>query len=84
MTAVDLRRLLTTLTSVAQRNPARRQYSRRRPLRRAEARATRSSVPGHDSRLGQVISNLLAKRRSYFRGRRQGFCNRVPPPAIGD
>jgi len=30
------------------------------------------SVPGHDSRLGQVISNLLVNAQILFRARRQG------------
>ena len=37
-------------------------------------------MPGHDSRLGQVISNLLFQRPVVFRARRQG-AHRLPPRA---
>jgi len=60
---VDIRRLLTTLASVA--NETRMGIDVKVEVR-FEGRATDSfSVPGHDSRLGQVISNLLANAQSF-------------------
>ncbi|HET6838176.1 MAG TPA: sensor histidine kinase [Bradyrhizobium sp.] len=64
MTAVDLRRLLTTLSSVA--NETRLGDNIAVDVR-FEGRGANDtfSVPGHDSRLGQVISNLLSNARSF-------------------
>jgi len=60
---VDIRRLLTTLASVA--NETRMGIDVKVEVR-FEGRATDSfSVPGHDSRLGQVISNLLANAIAF-------------------
>ena len=64
VTPVNLRRLLTTLVTVA--NETRRgnnvsvavQFEGRTP-------SDTFSVPGHDSRLGQVISNLLSNAQSF-------------------
>ena len=61
---VDLRRLLTTLASVANETKLGHDVGVRAALR-GHAAATRFSVPGHDSRLGQVISNLLANAQSF-------------------
>ena len=64
MAPVDLRRLLTTLTSVANETRLGHDVA-------VEARFERRSssdiflVPGHDSRLGQVISNLLSNAQSF-------------------
>jgi two-component system, OmpR family, sensor histidine kinase ChvG len=64
MTSVDLRRLLTALASVA--NETRRSNNIAVELR-LEGRGPNDtfSVPGHDSRLGQVISNLLSNAQSF-------------------
>jgi two-component system sensor histidine kinase ChvG len=64
VTAVDLRHLLTTLTSVA--NETRIGDNIAVDVR-FEGRGANDtfSVPGHDSRLGQVISNLLSNARSF-------------------
>jgi two-component system, OmpR family, sensor histidine kinase ChvG len=66
MTSVDLRRLLTALASVA--NETRRGNNIAVELR-FEGRGPNDtfSVPGHDSRLGQVISNLLSNAQSFSR-----------------
>ena len=66
MTSVDLRRLLTALASVA--NETRRGNNIAVELR-FEGRGANDtfSVPGHDSRLGQVISNLLSNAQSFSR-----------------
>ena len=59
MTSVDLRRLLTALASVA--NETRRSNNVAVEVRfEGRSRNDTFSVPGHDSRLGQVISNLLS------------------------
>jgi two-component system, OmpR family, sensor histidine kinase ChvG len=64
MTLVDVRRLLTTLTSVANETrlgndiAVEVRFEGRNP-------ADTFSVPGHDSRLGQVISNLLMNAQSF-------------------
>src|ERR1700730_2230152 len=78
MTPVDVRRLLTTLTSVANE-------TRLGPDVAVEVRFEgRSvidtfSVPGHDSRLGQVFSNLLVNAQSFSNagGRVRIVCRRV-------
>jgi len=64
MTSVDLRRLLTALALVA--NETRRGNNIVVELR-FEGRGPNDtfSVPGHDSRLGQVISNLLSNAQSF-------------------
>jgi len=64
MAPVDLRRLLTALASVA--NETRRGNNIGVELR-FEGRGTVEtfSVPGHDSRLGQVVSNLLSNAQSF-------------------
>ena len=61
---VDLRRLLTALAAVA--NETRRGNNVSVELR-FETRGSHDSfwVPGHDSRLGQVISNLLSNAQSF-------------------
>ena len=61
---VDLRRLLTTLTGVA--NETRLGHDVGVEVR-FEGRSSSDtfSVPGHDSRLGQVISNLLSNAQSF-------------------
>jgi two-component system, OmpR family, sensor histidine kinase ChvG len=63
MAPVDLRRLLTTLTSVANETKLGHDVG---VEVRFEGRANDTfSVPGHDSRLGQVISNLLSNAQSF-------------------
>ncbi|MGA7069801.1 stimulus-sensing domain-containing protein [Bradyrhizobium sp.] len=64
MAPVDLRRLLTALASVA--NETRRGNNIGVELR-FEGRGALDSftVPGHDSRLGQVISNLVSNAQSF-------------------
>jgi two-component system, OmpR family, sensor histidine kinase ChvG len=64
MTLVDLRRLLTTLASVA--NETRLGHDVAVEVR-FEGRGSSDTfaVPGHDSRLGQVISNLLSNAQSF-------------------
>ena len=78
MTPVDLRRLLTTLTSVA--NETRLGYDVAVEVRfEGRGQADTFSVPGHDSRLGQVISNLLVNAQSFSNagGKVRIFCRRV-------
>jgi two-component system sensor histidine kinase ChvG len=67
MALVDLRRLLTALASVA--NETRRGNNIAVVLR-FEGRGSNDtySVLGHDSRLGQVISNLLSNAQSFSQG----------------
>jgi two-component system sensor histidine kinase ChvG len=64
MTPVDLRRLLTALTTVANET---RLGNNIAVGVRFEGRGANDtfSVPGHDSRLGQVISNLLSNAQSF-------------------
>ncbi|MDB5608800.1 MAG: chvG [Bradyrhizobium sp.] len=80
MTPVDLRRLLNTLTSVA--NETRLGHDVGVEVR-FEGRSANDtfSVPGHDSRLGQVISNLLVNAQSFSDagGRVRIFCRRMKP-----
>jgi two-component system sensor histidine kinase ChvG len=64
MTAVDLRRLLTTLSSVANETRLGDNIAVDVHFEGRGANDT-FSVPGHDSRLGQVISNLLSNARSF-------------------
>src|SRR5947208_13133713 len=64
MAPVDLRRLLLTLTSVA--NETRLGHDVAVEVRfEGRGPADTFSVPGHDSRLGQVISNLLVNAQSF-------------------
>jgi two-component system sensor histidine kinase ChvG len=61
---VDVRRLLTTLTSVS--NETRLGHDVAVQVRFEGRSPTDTfSVPGHDSRLGQVISNLLMNAQSF-------------------
>jgi two-component system sensor histidine kinase ChvG len=64
MMPVDLRQLLTTLTSVANETKLGHDVA---VEVRFEGRSPNDtfSVPGHDSRLGQVISNLLSNAQSF-------------------
>jgi two-component system sensor histidine kinase ChvG len=64
MAPVDVRRLLNALASVA--NETRRGNNIGVELR-FEGRGTVDtfSVPGHDSRIGQVVSNLLSNAQSF-------------------
>jgi two-component system sensor histidine kinase ChvG len=64
MTPVDLRRLLSTLTTVANETKLGHDVG---VEARFEGRNPNDtfSVPGHDSRLGQVISNLLVNAQSF-------------------
>ena len=80
MAPVDMRRLLTTLTSVA--NETRLGHDVAVEVRFEGRGATDTfSVPGHDSRLGQVISNLLSNAQSFSEARRQG-AHHLPPRAL--
>jgi two-component system sensor histidine kinase ChvG len=64
MAPVDFRRLLATLTSVA--NETRLGHDVAVEVRfEAKAPGDTFSVPGHDSRLGQVVSNLLSNAQSF-------------------
>jgi two-component system sensor histidine kinase ChvG len=78
MAPVDLRRLLTTLTSVA--NETRLGHDVGVEVR-FEGRSVNDAfwVPGHDSRLGQVISNLLSNAQSFSDagGKVRILCRRV-------
>ncbi len=78
MTRVDLRRLLTTLTSVANETRLGNDIA---VECRFEGRGLTDTfpVPGHDSRLGQVISNLLVNAQSFSEagGRVRIACRRV-------
>jgi two-component system sensor histidine kinase ChvG len=78
MTLVDLRRLLTTLTSVANETKPGHDHA---VEVRFEGRGARDtfSVPGHDSRLGQVVSNLLSNAQSFSAadGKVRIVCRRV-------
>ncbi|HEY0235137.1 MAG TPA: sensor histidine kinase [Afipia sp.] len=60
---VNIRLLLETLTSVA--NEIRHGNDIKVETRFEGAATDTFSVPGHDSRLGQVISNLLANAQSF-------------------
>ncbi|MFC0240458.1 stimulus-sensing domain-containing protein [Rhodopseudomonas telluris] len=73
---VDLRRLLTTLTLVA--NETRLGTHAAVEVRFEGPPTDTFSVPGHDSRLGQVISNLLSNAQSFSRegGKVQIVCRR--------
>jgi two-component system sensor histidine kinase ChvG len=78
MVPVDLRRLLSTLASVA--NETRLGNDVAVDVRfEGKNPADVFSVPGHDSRLGQVISNLLINAQSFSEpgGRVRIVCRRV-------
>ena len=75
---VDLRRLLNTLTSVA--NETRLGHDVAVEVRfEGRGPIDTFSVPGHDSRLGQVISNLLVNAQSFSQagGKVRITCRRV-------
>ncbi|MGB5905628.1 MAG: sensor histidine kinase [Xanthobacteraceae bacterium] len=74
---VELRRLLTTLTSVA--NETRLGHDIGVETRFEGGPSDTFSVPGHDSRLGQVISNLVVNAQSFSQpgGRVHVTCRRV-------
>jgi two-component system sensor histidine kinase ChvG len=74
---VDLRRLLTTLTSVA--NETRLGHDVTVETRFEGSPRDSFSIPGHDSRLGQVISNLLVNAQSFSSpgGKVRVVCRRV-------
>jgi two-component system sensor histidine kinase ChvG len=78
MTSVDLRRLLSALATIA--NETRRSNNVGVEVR-FEGRGHNDtfSVPGHDSRLGQVISNLLSNAQSFSEagGKVRIVCRRV-------
>ena len=78
MAPVDVRRLLSTLTSVANETKLGHDVA---VQVRFEGRAANDtfSVPGHDSRLGQVISNLLVNAQSFSNagGKVRIACRRV-------
>ena len=74
---VDLRRLLNTLTSVA--NETRLGHDVAVEVRFEGNPRDAFSIPGHDSRLGQVISNLLVNAQSFSLsgGKVRIVCRRV-------
>ena len=74
---VDIRRLLNTLTSVA--NETRLGHDVAVEARFEGSPRDTFSIPGHDSRLGQVISNLLVNAQSFSHagGRVRIVCRRV-------
>ena len=61
---VDLARLLNTVVAVAERSRSTTTAPRYRSRSRAAGRR-RFVVPGHDSRLGQVVNNLIDNARSF-------------------
>jgi two-component system, OmpR family, sensor histidine kinase ChvG len=78
MAPVDLRRLLTTLTSVA--NETRLGHDVAVEVRfEGRNAADTFSVPGHDSRLGQVVSNLSSNAQSFScaGGKVRILCRRI-------
>ncbi len=78
MAPVDLRRLLTTLTTVA--NETKLGHDVGVEVRfEGRSVADTFSVPGHDSRLGQVISNLLSNAQSFSNpgGKVRILCRRL-------
>ncbi|MGN6286549.1 MAG: stimulus-sensing domain-containing protein [Afipia sp.] len=74
---VDIRRLLETLTSVA--NETQHGTNVKVKVRFEGAPNDHFSVPGHDSRLGQVIANLLSNAQSFSEagGEVRVTCRRV-------
>jgi len=78
MAPVDLRRLLTTLTSVA--NETKLGHDIGAEVRfEGRSAADTFLVPGHDSRLGQVISNLSSNAQSFSNagGKVRILCRRI-------
>jgi two-component system, OmpR family, sensor histidine kinase ChvG len=78
MEPVDLRRLLTTLTSVA--NETKLGHDIAVEVRfEGRSAADTFSVPGHDSRLGQVIANLSSNAQSFSNagGKVRILCRRI-------
>src|SRR6266481_4902027 len=75
---VDLRRLLTTLVSVANETKLGHDVAVEASFE-GKGKADTFSVPGHDSRLGQVISNLLSNAQSFSNagGKVRITCRRV-------
>jgi two-component system sensor histidine kinase ChvG len=63
MAPVDIRRLLTTLASVA--NETKLGHDVGVAVRFEGKSSDTFSVPGHDSRLGQVITNLVSNAQSF-------------------
>jgi two-component system sensor histidine kinase ChvG len=78
MAPVDLRRLLTTLTSVADETRVGHDVGVEVRFEGRNASDT-FSVPGHDSRVGQVISNLLSNAQSFScaSGKVRILCRRI-------
>ncbi len=78
MAPVDVRRLLSTLTSVANETKLGHDVGVQIRFEGRSAHDT-FSVPGHDSRLGQVISNLLVNAQSFSQtgGKVRIVCRRV-------
>ena len=78
MATVDLRRLLSTLTSVANETKLGHDVGVQTRFEGRTAADT-FSVPGHDSRLGQVVSNLLMNAQSFSTpgGKVRLVCRRV-------
>ena len=74
---VDIRRLLTTLASVA--NETKLGHDVGVDIRFEGPASDSFSVPGHDSRLGQVISNLLMNAQSFSEpgGKVRALCRRL-------
>jgi two-component system sensor histidine kinase ChvG len=74
---VDLRRLIGTLTSVA--NETRLGHDVAVEARFEGSPRDHFSIPGHDSRLGQVVSNLLVNAQSFSNagGKVRIVCRRV-------
>lgn len=74
---VDIRRLLATLTSVANETRLGRDIGV--DVRFEGSPGDAFSVPGHDLRLGQVISNLLTNAQSFSKpgGRVRILCRRL-------
>ncbi|MBU6464923.1 MAG: sensor histidine kinase [Bradyrhizobium sp.] len=78
MVPVDVRRLLSALTSVANETKLGHDVAVQVRFEGRTANDT-FSVPGHDSRLGQVISNLLVNAQSFSNagGKVRIVCRRV-------
>ena len=76
---VDVRRLLSTLTGVA--NETKLGHDVGVEIRFDGPANDTFSVPGHDSRLGQVISNLLVNAQSFSTpgGKVRIVCRRLNP-----
>ncbi|WP_024509303.1 sensor histidine kinase [Bradyrhizobium sp. ARR65] len=78
MAPVDVRRLLATLTSVANETKLGHDVGVEARFEGRSANDT-FSVPGHDSRLGQVITNLLSNAQSFSEpgSKVRIYCRRV-------